>query len=113
MPINKFGISLGRSGGESYYQWNGLLRNYVRDNALCVVATDFDARSRKIRRVTLPVDDDDVANKRYVQQSLQILKDRQEEFEKKMVEFQNNMQVALHELETMIGQITPSTDKTE
>ena len=101
MPINKFGISLGRSGAEPYYQWNGLLRNYVRDNALCVVAVDFDARSRKIRRVALPVDDDDVANKRYVQQSIQILKDRQEEFEKKMIEFQNNMQTALHKLEVI------------
>ncbi|XP_011878968.1 PREDICTED: uncharacterized protein LOC105568152 [Vollenhovia emeryi] len=64
MPINKFGISLGRSGTDSYYQYSGLIRNYVRDNALCVVATDFDAKSCKIRRVALPVDDDDAVNKR-------------------------------------------------
>jgi len=36
----------------------------VRDNALCMGAVDFDAKSRKIRRVALPVDDNDVANKR-------------------------------------------------
>ena len=52
---------------DPYYQWSGLIRNYVRDNALCIVATDFDAKSRKIRHVALPVDDGEVANKRYVQ----------------------------------------------
>ena len=109
MPINKFGLSLERSGAEPYYQWNGLLRNYVRDNALCVVTADFDARLRKIRCVALPVDDDDVANKQYVQQNIQILNDRQEEFEKKMIEFQNNVQTALHKLEV----ITSFSDKIE
>lgn len=95
MPINKFGISLG-SGSEPYYQWSGLLRNYVRDNALCMVAADFDAKSRKIRRVAPPVDDGDVANKRYVEQNVQILKDRQDEFEKKMMAFQNIVQIELN-----------------
>jgi len=75
MPNNKFEISLGKSGAEPYYQWSGLIRNFVRDNALCMSATDFDAKSRKIRRIELPVDDD-VANKRYVLQSWKILKDR-------------------------------------
>jgi len=67
MPINKFGTSLGKRGTESYYPWSGLLRNFVRDNALCMGAVDFDAKSRKIRRVALPVDND-IANKRYVLQ---------------------------------------------
>ena len=66
MPINKFELSLG-GGSESHYQWRGLLINYVRNNALCIVAAD--AKSRKIRRVALLVDDADVANKRYMQQS--------------------------------------------
>jgi len=39
------------------------MRNYVYENALCHVAADFDARLYKIRRVALPVDDDDIANK--------------------------------------------------
>jgi len=54
---------------EPYYQWSGKLRNYVRDNALCVIAANFDAKSRKIRCIALPIEDDDVASKRYVEQS--------------------------------------------
>jgi len=37
--------------------------------AITLVATDFGAKLRKIRRVALPVDDGDAANKRYVLQS--------------------------------------------
>jgi len=58
------------------------MRNY--ENALCRVAIDFDARLCKIRRVALPVDDDDVVNKRFVQQNMQILKNGQGEIEKNM-----------------------------
>jgi len=105
MPINKFGTSLGKIGAEPYYQWSGLLRNFVRDNALCMGATDFDAKSRKIRRVALPVDDDDAANKRYVLQSMKILKDRQDKIEKKIVTLQNNMQIMINELQK-IQQVT-------
>jgi len=57
------------------------MRKYVSENALCRVATDFDAGLCKIRRVALPIDDDDVVNKRFVQQNMQILKDRQDEEE--------------------------------
>jgi len=63
MPIDKFGTSLRKNGAEPYYQWSGLLRNFVRDNALYMGATDFDAKSRKIRHVALLIDDD--ANKHY------------------------------------------------
>jgi len=69
------------------------MRNYVYENALCRVATDFDARLCKIRRVALRVDDD--VNKRFVQQSMQILKDRQDEIEKKITSLQNNRQITL------------------
>jgi len=99
MPINKFGTSLGKSGAEPYYQWSGLFRNFVRDNALCMGATDFDAKLRKIRRVALPVDDDNVVNKHYVLQSVKILKDRQDEIEKKIATLQNNMQIMINELQ--------------
>jgi len=91
MPINKL-TSLGRNAAEPYYQWSGLLRNFVRDNALCVIATDFDAKSRKIRRIALPVDDD-AANRCYVLQSVQILKDQQDEIDKKITTLQNNIQI--------------------
>jgi len=70
------------------------MRNYVYENALCRVATDFDARLCKIRRVALPVDDD-VVDKRFVQQSMQILKDRQDEIEKKITSLQNISQIML------------------
>jgi len=60
------------------------MRNYVYENALCHVATDFDATSCKIQRVALPVDDDDIINKRFVQQNMQILKNWQDEIEKNM-----------------------------
>ena len=98
MPINKFGISLGGSGAESYYRWSEIVRNYVRDNALCMTAADFDAKSRKIRRVALPVDDGDVVNKRYLQQNMQMLKDRQAEIERKIATLQNNVDIVLNEI---------------
>jgi len=62
------------------------------ENALCRVATDFDARSCKIRRVALPVDDDDVVNKRFVQHNMQILKNGQDEIEKNITSLQTNSQ---------------------
>jgi len=67
MPIIKFGLSEQRNNNDSYHRWNSIMRNYVYENALCRVATDFDARLCKIRRVALPVDDDDVAKKRFEQ----------------------------------------------
>jgi len=96
MPISKFGLSEQRNDDDSYHRWNGIIRNYVYENALCRVATDFDARLCKIRRVALPVDDDDVANKRFVQQSMQILKDRQNEIEGKLESLQNSATISLN-----------------
>ena len=43
MLINKFGLPLG-GGSKSYYHWRGLLRNYVRDNALYIATADFNAK---------------------------------------------------------------------
>jgi len=68
-------------------------------------AADFDAKSRKIRHVTLPVDNGDVANKRYVLQSVQILIDWQDEIKKKIATLQNNMQIMINELQK-IRQVT-------
>jgi len=62
---------------------------------LCVTA-DFDTRLCKIRRVALLVDDDDVANKRFVQQSMQILRDRQNEIENKLDTLQSSTTISLN-----------------
>jgi len=94
MSISKFGLSEQRNDDDSYYRWDDTMRNYMYENALCRIATDFDVRLCKIRRVALPVDDDDVVNKQFVQQSMQILKDRQDEIEKKIT-FQTNRQIML------------------
>ena len=75
MPINKFGLPLGGIN-ELHYQWRGLLRNYMRDNAPCIATVDFEAKSRNIRQLMLLMNDADATNKRYVQQSVQDLKDR-------------------------------------
>jgi len=75
---------------------NGIMTTYVYENALCRVSTDFDARLCKIRRVVLPVDDDDdIVYKLFVQESMQILKDQQDEIEKKMISLQNNGRIML------------------
>ena len=110
MPINKFGISLGSSGTESHYKWSGLVRNYMRDNALCMVNVNFDAKSHKIRHVALPVDDGDAANKRYVQQSMQILKDRQDEIERKIVTLQNKVEIICNEIQRRLDTVTHSVE---
>jgi len=72
------------------------MRNYVYENALCRVATDFDARLCKIRCVALPVNDNDVVNERFVQQSMQILKDRQNEIENKLDSLQSSATISLN-----------------
>ena len=69
-----------------------MLRNYVRNNALCIIAADFDAKLCKIRWV-LPVDD---ATNKYMQQSVQDLKDRLNEIERKIAALQNNVQIMLN-----------------
>jgi len=102
MPISKFGLSEQRNDDDSFHRWNGIMRNYVYENALCRVATDFDAILCKIRRVTLPVDDDDVVNKRFVQQNIQILKHGQDEIEKKITSLQTNRQYMLKYLQENI-----------
>jgi len=98
MSINKFGKSLG-SSDNSYYQWNALLRNYVRDNTLCRTASDFDARSRKIRRVAQPEADTDAANKVYVDKQL---RDQQEEIEKKIITLTTSIQTLRRMLDEIL-----------
>ena len=98
MSINKFGSSLGALNN-TYYQQHQLLRIYVRDNALCLAATDFDARTRKICRVAQPETDTDAANKRYVDTSVNLLR---EEIEKKIIALETNVQIMMNEMQKII-----------
>jgi len=51
----------------------------------------------KIQRVALLVDDDDdITNKRFVQQSMQTLKDRQDKIESKLKLLQSNADISLN-----------------
>lgn len=112
MSINKFGLSLG-APNNSYYQWNALLRNYVRDNALCRTASGFDARSRKIHRVAQPEADNDAVNKVYVDTSIKQLKDQQEEIEKKIITLTTSIQalrLMLDDIKRMLRNTTRPTE---
>jgi len=54
MPISKFELFEQKNDDDSFHRWNGIMRKYVYEkykNALCRVATDFDADLCKIRRV--------------------------------------------------------------
>jgi len=42
MPISEFELSEQRNRDDSYHCWNGIMRNYVYENVLCRVATDFE-----------------------------------------------------------------------
>jgi len=48
------------------------------------VATDYDAKSRKIRYVAQPEADTDAANKLYVEQYFKIVKNQQRESDEKL-----------------------------
>lgn len=86
MSIDKFGITRQYNTTSTlHYQWSGLVRNYVRDNALCRTTIDFDARLRKIRRLAPPEADTDAVTKQYVEQCVETLKNMHEEIEKRLV----------------------------
>lgn len=82
----------------NFYKWNGILRNYVHSNALCLKTNDFDARSRKIRHVAQPQFDSDAANKLYVENSIDIIRERQETIEKRLDLIQQEMLTVRNEI---------------
>ncbi|XP_011688856.1 PREDICTED: uncharacterized protein K02A2.6-like [Wasmannia auropunctata] len=80
------------------------VRNNAHDNEILSIIEelpDFDTKLRKIRRIALPVDDDDAANKRYVLQNVQMLKIRQDEIKKKL----DTLQVTINELKKVVGEV--------
>lgn len=90
LNINKFGsIERGTNNianVDSHHRWNASVRNYVRDNALCRAGADFDAKTRRIRRVAQPEADGDAVNKLYLEQSIQFLRGHQIELERSLNE---------------------------
>ncbi|EFN67666.1 hypothetical protein EAG_06103 [Camponotus floridanus] len=80
--------------------------SYLRQNALCRVATDYDVRSRKIRRVTPPEVDTDAVNKLYVEECIKTLKNQQKESDEKLTAFEKGvrtLQTAINELQRAIN----------
>jgi len=73
----------------------------MRDNALCVQITLTQSRARC---VALPVHD--AANKLYVLQNVQILKDQQDEIKKKIAAFQNNKQINISNISKFQNDLT-------
>lgn len=103
MPINKFGLfeprndATGTSGS-----WDRFVKSYVHENALCRVVTDYDARSRKIRRVAQPEADTDAVNKLYVESCVKRLMNRQKESDEKLTSFEKDVraiQIVLDKLQ--------------
>jgi hypothetical protein len=80
MSVNLFGMPFTERIGEEVRNLersrsaNDGLRNYVRDNTLALHGEDYDAKNRKIRRVSAPDLDTDVANKMFIENALRDLK---------------------------------------
>ncbi|XP_076248062.1 uncharacterized protein LOC143187729 [Calliopsis andreniformis] len=68
-----------------------MFRNYMHDNALYMIDSNFDAKYYKIRNVTQLEVNTDAVNKQYLEQCISILKVQQQEFEKKLSTFQSNV----------------------
>jgi hypothetical protein len=77
------------------------MRRCVRRNALCRVATDYDARSRKIRRVALPEADTDAVNKLYLEECFKTLMIQQKESDEKLAALEKDVRA----LETVIKEL--------
>jgi len=78
------------------------MKSYVHENALCRVVTDYDARSRKIRRVAQPEADTDAVNKLYVESCVKRLMNRQKESDEKLTSFEKDVraiQIVLDKLQ--------------
>lgn len=103
MPVNKFGLFERRN--DAIDNWSALVRSYVRDNALCRIGVEFDAKSCKIRRVAQPEDDNDAANKLYVEQCVKILRDQQQEFVERLAAFERDV----HTLRAVINELRRGT----
>ena len=115
MSISKFGLSE-RRNDDSSQRWSGIVRNYVRKNALCLVASDFDARLHKIRRLALPEADTDAANKLFVEQHIKTLVNHQKESDERQTLCEKDvraLQAAINELQQIISKTESETTTTK
>ncbi|KMQ82870.1 hypothetical protein RF55_21619 [Lasius niger] len=105
MLINKFGL-FKRQNDTTGTSDHRLVRSYVRKNALCRVATDYDARLCKIRRVAQPEADTDVVNKLHVEQCVKALWNQQKESDEKL----NALEKDVLALQTTINELRRATN---
>lgn len=77
------------------------MRNFVRDNALCRTVTDFDARSRKIRRVAQPEADTDAVNKLYLDRCVKTLRNQLKESDEKLAALEKDVRA----LQTVVNEL--------
>jgi predicted RNase H-like nuclease (RuvC/YqgF family) len=101
MPINKFGLFEQRNDAAESNHLSRLVTSYVHQNALCRVATDYDARSRKIRRVAQPEADTDAVNKLYLEECIKMLRHQQKELDERLTALEKDvraLQTAINEL---------------
>jgi len=110
MPINKFGLFEQRNNATSTSgSSDRLMKSYVRENALCRVVTDYDARSCKIRHVAQPEADTDAVNKLYVEQCVKTLTDQQKGSDEKLTSLEKDVraiEIAINELTLSMKQLS-------
>lgn len=100
MPINKFGL-FERKNDATNDHWDRFMRSYVREKALCRIATDYDARSRKIRHVAQPEADTDAVNKLYLEQCIKTLMNQQKQSDEKLTALEKDVRA----LQTVITEL--------
>jgi len=83
----------------------------MRNNALCRVATDYDAKSRKIRHLAQP--EADAANKLYVEQYFKMVKNQQRESDEKLTAFEKDVQALQTRINELQRAITTESKTTQ
>jgi len=69
MSINKFGLSVRVNSNFSVDNLYSL-RNFIRDNALCLNSSDFNAKDCRIQHLAEPKSGDDATNRQYVERAI-------------------------------------------
>lgn len=118
MSVNKFGVSLDRHDRDDAITGRirpavESLRNYVRDNALCLAATDYDARERRIKRLSEPKEDADAASKNYVERALRAMEEDENKYREEMKKAASQQQYEFVLLTDAVFTLKARVDKME